>query len=886
MLPICIIWLIGSLETSFCQSDATLSGQSGRKSCRTVGGPSQGRPCQFPFIFGGVSRTGCISDSDPEGRFWCSTRVDSSGVHMGQGGHWAHCSPSCPRHNQRDTNQIQLSQNVVAKTICRTSEGKSGTCSLPSSCIGVDFTDIDKNRCTLPNGSAGLCCIQNLKNNVVKISSDDTLPDLNIPIISSNEIDDIFRQVEEEELREVEKGIAIRFGGSSGLGNRVPIASVTKKKTPSFFHHKFNAPRKEIVNYDKEARKLLKVTKRLKELKNLTDTQAIIGLRSGFNSFTNPRIKERCPWNNPAPICNNGLRYRTIDGTCNNLKNANYGRTGTPFQRILLPDYAKQSVDLPRKRAGDARELPPARDISNKMAAGRNAGDSQNTLLLMQLGQFIDHDLTHTPNYADEGCCRTDGKFPRSFNAEKCFPMRLSRSDPFWRGSITCMDFSRSLSSPGLKCELQNREQLNQITHWLDGSNIYGSTDEEAAVLRGVRGRLKISKHAGESKDSLPTCNSSGKEDIEACEACEGEDKDCYFAGDLRVNEQLNLIVLHTLFMREHNRIAEAFERFHPDWSDERIFQESRRLTIAEYQHIVYKEWLPVILGNNFMRLFGLNSLSSGHSFDYDDNFDSRINNEFAAAAFRFGHSLVPKTFLAIDKDRTRQPKVMNLKEVFFRPKEMKTPGFFDGLIRGLTDERTKAADADFVDDIRNHLFETSKGAGGLDLVAINIQRGRDHGLPGYNKYREICMGNKATQWSDLRKSMDPQGIEHLKKMYNSIDDVDLFVGGFLEQPHQDSLVGPVFKCIIGDQFARLKKGDRFFYDLGNDANTRFEEQEVDEIRKTSLARLICDNSEVDRVQPFVLKLPISNANAIRSCEEDSIPSINLNVFNRNTFKR
>merc|ERR1712013_490231 len=389
----------------------------------------------------------------------------------------------------------------------------------------------------------GLCCVENLKNKLVKINSDDSLPDLNVPTIRSDEIDAIFKEVEEEELREVEKGINIRFGGIGGTRNQIPTNVASKKKTPSFFHHKFNAPRKEIVNYDKEARKLQKGTKRLKELKNLTDTQVTIGLRSGFNSFTNPTIKSRCPWV-PAPLCNKNFKYRSIDGRCSNLKNTNYGRTGTPFQRILLPEYAKRSVDLPRKRTGDARELPPAREISNKMADGRNLGDSQNTLLLMQMGQFIDHDITHTPNYADQECCRKDGKFPRSFSAEKCFPMRLSRSDPFWRGSITCMDFSRSLSSPGLKCELQNRE-----------------------------------------------------------------------------------------------------------------------------------------------------------------------------------------------------PRVLNMKEVFFHPKRLKAPGFFDGLIRGMTDERTKAADSDFVGDIRNHLFETSPGSGGLDLVAINIQRGRDHGLPGYNKYREICLG-------------------------------------------------------------------------------------------------------------------------------------------------
>ena len=135
--------------------------------------------------------------------------------------------------------------------------------------------------------------------------------------------------------------------------------------------------------------------------------------------------------------------------------------------------------------SGDGRELPAARDISNLMASGSNNADNSNTLLVMQMGQFIDHDLTHTPNYSDEEeCCRSDGKFPGSFSSEKCFPIRISRNDPFWRGVKTCMEFARSLSSPGLNCELQNREQTNQITHWLDGSNIYGSDREEALSLR------------------------------------------------------------------------------------------------------------------------------------------------------------------------------------------------------------------------------------------------------------------------------------------------------------------------------------------------------------------------------------------------------------------
>merc|ERR1719512_527595 len=226
------------------------------------------------------------------------------------------------------------------------------------------------------------------------------------------------------------------------------------------------------------------------------------------------------------------------------------------------------------------------------------------------------------------------------------------------------------------------------------------------------------------------------------------------------------------------------------------------------------------------------------------------------------------------------------MSEQFFNPATLKSRGFVDGLLRGMAEQGSQLWDNSFVEDLRNHMFESSKGRGGLDLVAVNIQRGRDHGLPGYNKYREICTGKRASTWSDLRKSIEPKHIEQLRRVYKHVDGIDLYVGGFLEAAHEDSILGPVFKCIIGDQFARLKKGDRYFYDLGVDTNTRFSQLELDQIRKASLARLICDNSDVDSVQPFVLKLPLSNTNAIRSCNEQTIPRLNLNIFSRNQFKR
>jgi len=684
------------------------------------------------------------------------------------------------------------------------------------------------------------------------------------------------------------QGIFLRndFGGlrsqasfpSQGVAAGVTVdTNFIDDSGPSEVHLRFNMPRRDIVRFDQKSQVLLEATRRIKAQNNLTDLEAGIGLRNDFNSDNNADIRARCPWV-PAPACSSITdKYRTFDGSCNNPNNANYGRTGTPFQRILLPEYAKGSLDMPRRSSLDNTELPSARDISNSLSVGTDSADNDNTVLVMQMGQFIDHDITHTPNHGIQ-CCGRNGAFPASFDGEKCSPIRLSNRDPFWKGRKTCMNFARSLSSPSLKCGLQTREQLNQITHWIDGSNIYGSTEEDAQYLRTSGGKLKEGR-TGRGRGSLPSCAREPAGKVTGCDVCGGNKKDCFFSGDFRVNEQLNLIVIHTLFMREHNRLATQLKRMNPRWSDETIYQEARRINIAEYQHIVFKEWLPIIIGNTFMKSYGLFPLSSGFSSDYSDTFDPRINNEFAAAAFRFGHSMIPKTFSSVTKSRSET--TLNMRELFFKPASLRNPRFLDGLVRGMTEQGSQLWDSSFVPDVRDHLFESSPGRGGLDLVAVNIQRGRDHGLPGYNKYREICTGKKANSWADLRSSMEPRHIETMKRVYKSVDDIDLYLGGFLEAAHGDSILGPVFKCIIGDQFARLKKGDKFFHDLGVDQRRAFTQGQLDQIRMTSMARVICDNTDdVDRIQPLAFKMPTSRSNAMRLCSESTIPRVDLNVFN------
>ncbi|XP_063605468.1 peroxidase skpo-1-like [Penaeus indicus] len=137
-----------------------------------------------------------------------------------------------------------------------------------------------------------------------------------------------------------------------------------------------------------------------------------------------------------------------------------------------------------------------------------------------------------------------------------------------------------------------------------------------------------------------------------------------------------------------------------------------------------------------------------------------------------------------------------------------------------------------------------------MDLVALNIQRGRDHGIPAYNLWRKICNLPLARDFNDLADVMDLSVINQLRSLYLHVDDIDLFIGGIAEKPSAGSLLGHTFLCIVGDQFARLRLGDRFYYENGG-LESSFSELQLQEIRKTTLSRIMCDNSNLDMMQPL-----------------------------------
>lgn len=196
---------------------------------------------------------------------------------------------------------------------------------------------------------------------------------------------------------------------------------------------------------------------------------------------------------------------------------------------------------------------------------------------------------------------------------------------------------------------------------------------------------------------------------------------------------------MHIVFLREHNDIVDGLRSMNPSWDDERLYQVAKKILTGIYQHIIYTEFLPIIIGQQGMDIFGLRSTPVGHSNSYNPTANPATRNAFGAAAYRFGHSLVGSFVAAYNIDLT--PRATDLLENnFFRTDAIRNPALFgaDGIGRWMTSQLKSRADRFLTPSVRDRLFQTAPG-NGFDLSALNIQRGRDHGIPSYNRWRQFC---------------------------------------------------------------------------------------------------------------------------------------------------
>jgi peroxidase len=102
--------------------------------------------------------------------------------------------------------------------------------------------------------------------------------------------------------------------------------------------------------------------------------------------------------------------------------------------------------------------------------------------------------------------------------------------------------------------------------------------------------------------------------------------------------------------------------------------------------------------------------------------------------------------------------------------------------------------------------FFKGQNATGLDLAALIIQMGRDHGIPSYTNNREGCRLSRPRSFEELKPLLwDSVDLNALKNVYESVDDADLFVLGLAEKADRGSLLGPTFNCIFRRQFKKVR---------------------------------------------------------------------------------
>ncbi len=481
-------------------------------------------------------------------------------------------------------------------------------------------------------------------------------------------------------------------------------------------------------------------------------------------------------------------RFRTINGTSNNLKNITWGMAGGNLRRFVPAAYA-DGVSVP-----SGFDRPSARFISNLVCDQEQSlipNSRGLTSFVWQWGQFVDHDFGIT----------------ESHEPHELFPIPVPSGDiffdPFQTGEqIITLFRSEYRYGPG------PRNQINAITSWIDASNVYGSDAVTSRSLRTLSGGLMKTSEG----DLLPV-----------------DEEGFFLAGDVRANEQPGLISMHTLFVREHNRIARRYAELNPNLTDEQIFVRARKRVAAMMQAITYNEFLPAILGENALRRYR----------GYRPEIFPNVTNVFTTAAFRFGHTMLPPELMRLDENFNEiESGNVALRDAFFNPQEVKDLGL-EPYLRGLMAQQAQEIDPHITDEVRNFLFGPP-GSGGFDLASLNIQRGRDHGLPDFNTVRMKFGLPPVTEFADI--TADPERQAALEAAYGEVSLIDPWVGMLSEDHVEGASVGETIRTILARQFADLRDADRFWYE------SEMHPSAVPGINNTRLSHIIRRNTDINEI--------------------------------------
>ncbi|CAL4107451.1 unnamed protein product, partial [Meganyctiphanes norvegica] len=441
-----------------------------------------------------------------------------------------------------------------------------------------------------------------------------------------------------------------------------------------------------------------------------------------------------------------------------------------------------------------------------------------------------------------------------------CFLNNFPNSDP--RQGYRCTDLSYPLGNSIFRIVhiYKNRQHLNLLTNVVLNFNIYWQK------------RMVWNMSNTDQQIIMPTnpwlyqADSNRLNWFRLLEMSVS----CFDARPVRWPSETGLLTLHTIWFREHNRMAKELAIINPHWDGDTLYHESRKIIGGMMQHITYKHWLPHILGVKGMEMLG-------DYKGYDPNVNPTIANVFATAAFRFGHSMINPMLQRLNSTFQTIPEGhLQLHKSFFAPWRLVQEGGVDPIIRGLFSSPAKLKKPDQLlnTELTEKLFRTIRAVD-MDLAVLNIQRGRDHALPGYTTWRKTCNLSVPETFDQLANDIPNEDVrEQLKQLYGHPDNIDVWVGGLLEEAKDGARVGPTFLCLLVDQFQKLREGDRFWFENPS----VFKAEQLAQIRQANLGRVLCDNGDdMQDVTSDVFVLPREMNPSFLSCSK--VPKVDLRVW-------
>lgn len=493
------------------------------------------------------------------------------------------------------------------------------------------------------------------------------------------------------------------------------------------------------------------------------------------NSSSNPELHT-----STRQVCDVQSGFRELTGECTNPSERFFGAVGTVF-------FSRKST-LDSKNFVKGSGFPNPRDISNAIG-NQGPADIPNkrglSSFLVFFGQFLDHCFALTEENPDE-----------EMNLE------FTGTDPF-RPDVNFIHFARSVRDKVPNTAYERPRVV--FSSAIDVTAVYGVNQARLNFLRkdSTRGLM-------DAPDNLMPLNSEGFKNFpDDNEAPSGKVR--FIAGDRRSNENAVLTAFHILFLREHNRIAKKMydeigcSGLSEDDCDEKIFSLARRFNGLQFQKIVYEEFIP-LLTDMRINYSGFNS-----------SVNPSISNVFATAAYRFGHSMIPETIEQRGPGNALRDS-MGLIDTFgfASSKFQAAPELVEEFLRGSIFSFAQEADTMVVNSMRNLLFSPIVASNvnpnivSIDLLAVNIQRSRDHALPCYNEIRMIYGLSKYTRFSQITSNSTLSRA--LERVYRDINYIDAWIGLMAEDKVAETSFGPTMLAIWKDEFNRMAHGDYFHY--------------------------------------------------------------------------